>query len=186
MKRRLPRHAGSGSGTPRKMTPERLRLIVERLAAGATMGQAARAAGVSPDTLSEWLSIAEHTVSRRHARFARDVAAAREKARQGDIATYAAFAGATLAAREDAERRERELAHQAARLVQRGASLRGAAQLLGLDYEELRVLVRRGRRTGEFPALVEAADARAVRVGRRRLPAGRFVATPANAARCAG
>lgn len=92
---------------------------------------------------------------------------------------------AALASREDAERQQRELARHAAALLERGATLRGAAKLLGVEYDRLRVLVKRGRRTGEpaLEQLVEAARVRS-RFAPRRPPSGPFVAEPADARRC--
>jgi hypothetical protein len=95
--------------------------------------------------------------------------------------------------REDRVRRSLEIAKHATHLLTRGASLRGAARLMGISYDELRHLVRKGRGgqhgappDPRFAELAQAAAARSARAPRRK-PSGPFVPYPSDGGvTCAG
>ncbi len=69
------------TGRKTKLTPEVAQIITDHLAAGATMGEAAQAAGVGRTTLKDWLQRGRLERRGRFAEFRRAVINAHRKAR---------------------------------------------------------------------------------------------------------
>jgi hypothetical protein len=165
----------------KKMTPEVQGTLCEWLAAGQTKKDAASAAGISVGTLDDWLALAELGGHPDLTDFASAIAAAQERSHAG---RDDALARALVERHASEVLRDRQLADGAAQLIEAGSSLRGAAKALGVPWDALRVLVRRGGRGEEHLAGLARAARRRARPSSRQSPASIVVAEPLAAARC--